>query len=319
MKAITRTAYGGPEVLHLKEIAMPVPKANELLVRVHYTTVNRTDCGILWGKPALIRAFTGLRYPRDLVPGTDFAGVVEKVGAAVTTFSVGQRVWGVNTDGMQSQAEYVAVAQNKAIAQIPDGVTFAQAAASGEGAHYALNYVLSQNMQAGHRVLLNGGTGAIGSAAIQLLKYRGAYVVATAPNQHIAKVKALGADEVIDFENQDFTTLGEQFDFVFDSVGKSEWKKCQPLLKPGGRYISSELGPGAENLYLPFLTLFSARKMKFPIPVNHKRSVAYLTEMLKKGAFNPLIDRIFKPEEIAEAYTYVNSGRKVGNVLVDFS
>ena len=319
MKAITRTAYGGPEVLQFKDVPTPKPKSNELLVRVHASSVNRTDCGILWGKPYLIRAFVGLRKPSHLIPGTDFAGVVQGVGAEVSNFAIGDRVWGFYDQGLQSHAEYMVIASNGPVAKIPDGISYSDAAASGEGAHYALNYILSQKMQAHHRVLLNGGTGAIGSAAIQILKDLGAYVVATSPTAHVEKVKALGADKVIDFEKEDFTQCGEQFDFVFDSVGKSEWKKCKPLFLPGGAYISSELGPGAENLYLPFLTTFSQKKMRFPLPKDCKRSVNYLTNLLAKGAFKPLIDKTVKPEEFAEVYTYVSSGKKIGNVLLDFS
>jgi NADPH:quinone reductase-like Zn-dependent oxidoreductase len=152
-----------------------------------------------------------------------------------------------------------------------------------------------------------------------MLKDIGAYVVATSPTAHVEKVKALGADRVIDFEKEDFTQCEEQFDFVFDSVGKSEWKKCKPLLLPGGAYISSELGPGAENLYLPFLTAFSQKKMRFPLPTDCKRSVNYLTALLAKGSFRPLIDKTVKPEEFSEVYTFVSSGKKTGNVVLDFS
>lgn len=319
MKALVRTTYGGPEVLQLTNVPAPTPGKQHILVRVCASTISRTDCGILWGAPFVLRFFTGLRRPKLSITGSDFAGVVEAVGADVKTFAVGDRVWGFNDEGLQSHAEYIVVDAAEAIEIIPDGISFTQAAASAEGAHYAVNYVLSQNIHAGQRVLVNGGTGAIGSAAIQILKAIGAHVVATAPSAHVATVKALGADAVIDFETEDFTKIGERFHVVFDAVGKSEWKKCKPLLLPGGCYLSSELGPGAQNLYLPLLTAFRSKKMKFPLPTNRKRSLAYMQTLLAKGAFNPLIDKVIKPEQALEAFSYVHSGKKIGNVILDFT
>lgn len=319
MKAIARTTYGGPEVLVIKDVSKPQPKPNEVLVRVHASTISRTDCGILWGAPFVFRFFIGLSKPKRSITGSDFAGVVEEVGAEVTRFKKGDRIWGFNDEGLESHAEYVVVKADEALEKIPEGISFTQAAASAEGAHYALNYILSQKMSAGQRILLNGGTGAIGSAAIQMLKDLGAFVVATAPTSHLQVVKDLGADEVLDFQKEDFTQCGQKFYCVFDSVGKSEWKKCKPLLMPGGRYISSELGPGAQNLYLPLLTAFSSRKMKFPLPANRKRSLAHVNGLLAKGAFKPLIDKVIKPEQALEAFNYVHSGKKIGNVVIDFS
>ena len=319
MKAIFRTSYGGPEVLQIKDLPIPIPGKKEVLVRVHASTISRTDCGILWGAPFVFRFFIGLNKPKRQITGSDFAGVVEKVGEGVTRFKKGDRVWGFNDEGLQSHAEYMIVQEDEALEIIPQGISFTQAAASAEGAHYAVNYVLGQNMGAGQRILVNGGTGAIGSAAIQILRDIGATIVATAPGACLETVRKLGADEVIDYQKEDFTQTSQRFNFVFDSVGKSEWKKCKPLLLPGGRYLSSELGPGAQNLYLPLVTAFSSRKMKFPLPNNRKRSLTYMNKLLAKGAFNPLIDKIIRPEQALEAFNYVNSGKKIGNVVIDFS
>ena len=317
MKAITRSKYGGPEVLKITDVPIPEPTAEQVLVSVHYTTVSRTDCGILWGAPFVFRLFIGLRAPRLKITGSDFAGEIVAIGSAVKKYKVGDRVFGFNDEGLQSHAAYLVINENEALAKIPDNTTFQAAAASAEGAHYALNYVLSQKMQADSRVLVNGGTGAIGSASIQLLKSIGAYVVATAPTAHVEKVKLLGADQVIDFQNTDFTQCGQEFNFVLDSVGKSEWRKCKPLLLPGGKYLSSELGPNAENIYLPILTSFRSRQVKFPVPVNRKRSINHMAALLGQGVFHPLIDREYTPEDIAQAFEYVNSGKKIGNVLLN--
>jgi NADPH:quinone reductase-like Zn-dependent oxidoreductase len=173
-------------------------------------------------------------------------------------------------------------------------------------------------MNGQHRIMVNGGTGAIGSAGIQMLKALGAYIVATAPTNHLEKVKGLGADRVMDFQTEDFTQIDEKFHFVFDSVGKSNFGKCKPIMLDGGIYVSSELGPGAENLYLPLLTLFSKNQVKFPTPTKRRESVKYIAELLSAGKFNPLIDKVVSPDDIVEAFHYVNAGKKVGNVILEF-
>ena len=319
MKAITRIAYGGPDVIAIKDIPVPVPKRNEVLIKVHATTVSRTDCGALWGKPYLIRAFIGLRKPSLQVPGTDFAGEVIGLGSDVTNFKMGDRVWGFNDQGLASHAEFMTFPADDAIAIIPENIAYQHAVASAEGAHYAYNFINKIKVEAGHDVLVNGGTGAIGSAAIQLLKARGVRVTATAATPYLEKVKALGADVVIDYLKEDFTQQKQQFNFILDAVGKSSFGQCKSILKPGGVYLSSELGPGAENLYLPFTTRFLNKKVIFPIPSNCKRSVLFMNELLAQGKFNPLIDKTYRPEQIAEAFQYVVSGEKIGNVILNWT
>lgn len=317
MKAVLRTQYGYPTVLNLGDIPIPQPKFNELSIKVHATTINRTDCGILRGKPALIQAFTGLGKPKDKTPGTDFAGVVEEVGAGVTRFKRGDKVWGLNDRGLASQAEYMVIPEDKAIFPVPVGFSFAQAVACAEGAHYAVNFINKVSLFMDHKVMVNGGTGAIGSAAIQLLKAKGLFVTATAPTDHLTTVKTLGADRVIDYQNEDFTKDNEKYDFVFDAVGKSSFAQCKPLLKENGTYISSELGPHSENPLLALVAPFtSGKKVKFPLPTNIKGSLAVVLDLMKQGKFKPLIDRTYTFNEIREAYTYVLSGQKTGNVIL---
>lgn len=312
MKAATRTVYGGPEVLSINETAKPTPAANELLVKVHAATVNRTDCGILWAKPFIMRFFTGLTKPKLPTTGTDFAGEVKAVGAAMTDFKVGDRIFGFNDNGLCSHAEYLTIAADQPITTIPEGISYKQAAASAEAAHYAYNFINKVNIKAGDNVMLNGGTGAIGSAALQMLKAMGVMVTATCRTQHVDLVKEMGADKVIDYLQEDFTQDDAQYDFVFDAVGKSTYGKCKHLLKPDGVYLSSELGPGTQN---PFLALVSPH-VKFPVPTDIKRSLSVVKDLLAQGKFKPLIDRTYPLEEIREAFTYVDSGEKVGNVVL---
>ena len=317
MKASTRTTYGSPDVITVKEVEKPAPKPNEILVRVHATTVNRTDCGALWGKPFLFRFFIGLFRPRNFITGTDFAGIIEAVGEKVTAFKPGDRVWGFDDNTLPSHAEYMALDCRKPIMKIPTGFTFEQAAASAEAAHYAYNFLNKVKLEPENKVLVNGGTGGIGSAAIQFLKSMGIYVTAVCHSQHNNRVRTLGPDRIIHYDKEDFTKDDELYDFVFDAVGKSSFKPCTRILKNKGIYISSELGPGAENLYLPLFTFIKGgRRVVFPLPMDISKSLTYVTDLAEKGKFKPLIDRTYTLDQIKEAFEYVNCGQKIGNVII---
>lgn len=320
MKAAIRTKYGPPEVLSIEDVEIPTPKENEIVVRVHATTVNRTDCAILTGKPFVIQFFTGLGRPSLPSTGTDFAGEIATVGKNVTAFKAGDRVWGFGDEGLATHAQYVAVSIKKAVLKMPENCSYEQAAASAEGAHYAYNFINKVHLKPGQKVLVNGATGAIGSAAVQILKYMGVYVVAVCDTKNVALIESLGADKVIDYTKEDFTKQEEKFDFVFDAVGKSTFDKCKPLLQPNGIYISSELGPNAQNLYLPLITKISGgKRVVFPIPSNIKGSLLFIKELLEKEKFKPVIDRTYPLEKIREAFEYVASGQKTGNVMITFA
>ena len=206
MKAAIRRNYCGPEQLQIQEVPLPILKADEILVKVKATTVNRTDCGVLTGKPYAIRLFTGLFRPYRAVTGTDFAGVVVDIGSKVQAFEIGDEVYGFYDQGMESHAEYVAVSTAKAVMQKPENVTFDQAVASLEGAHYDYYFLKGLPVKAGDRILINGGTGAIGNAALQLLKHLGAHVTVTCETPYVALLKARGADRVIDYLQEDLRT-----------------------------------------------------------------------------------------------------------------
>ncbi len=318
MKAIIYTAYGPPDVLQIKEVDKPVPKNNEVLVRVKATTVNRTDCAMLSAKPFIMRFGTGLFKPTQPVLGTEFAGEVEAVGAGVTAYKAGDRVFGFNDMGLRAYAAYLTIADDKALTTIPGNINYKQAAACCEGAHYAYNMINKVKLVAGQQVLVNGASGGIGSAAVQLLKYFGAHVVAVCGTKNIELVKGLGADRVIDYTTADFTKAGEKYDYIFDAVGKSSFGKCKPLLNAGGRYLSSELGWMAENIFLALAApLMGNRKVIFPIPKDIKASVALIKKMLEEEKFKPVIDRQYSLEQIPEAFRYVQTGEKTGNVVIN--
>ena len=323
MKAAVRTKYGSPDILNIKEIEKPIPADNEVLIRVYATTVNRTDVGILWGKPLLMRLlFTGLFKPKSLITGTDFAGKIESVGKKIKSFKVGDRVWGFG-GGRGTHAHYITISEDKSLTIIPDNITYEQAAASAEGAHYAYNSVRKVKLKSGQKVLLNGATGAIGSALLQLLKYFEATVTAVCDTKNIELVKSLGADKIIDYTKEDFTKDDEKYNFVFDAVGKSSFAKCKPLLQPGGVYTSTD---GFENLFLSFITPITGnlpgrpagKKVIFRLPTDTKGSILFIKNLLEKEKFKPVIDRKYPLEKIAEAYKYVDTGKKTGNVIINF-
>ncbi len=320
MKAAVYQNYGGPEVLDVKDVPKPSPGDLEVLIQVKACTVNRTDCANLLGKPLVMRLIVGLLKPTKAIPGTDFAGVIEAIGKKVKNFKVGDKVWGFKDAVLSSQAEYMIIKTGSNIFKMPENSDFITYAASAEAAHYA--YYMYNKVQSWKncKIMVNGGTGGIGSALIQMLKYEGAHVTATCRAEHSDRVLALGADIVIDYTKDDFTKSESQYDFVFDAVGKSSFGQCKGILKSDGVYVSSELGPGNENIYLPFITsLQSGRKVKFPFPIDVKKSLGFVTKLINEEKFKPLIDRSYKLEEIAEAYKYVLSGQKMGNVILDFS
>ncbi len=317
MKAAVRRKYGSPQVLCIEERAKPSPGDSDLLIRVVATTVNRTDCAILLGKPFIMRFFTGLFKPRLEITGTDFAGVVESVGKKVKGFVPGEKVWGFDDTGIPSHAEYLILSQKKAISHIPNNCSFEEAAASAEAAHYAYNFMNKVSVKKGHSVLINGSTSAIGSALLQFMKTVPARVTVVCPGSHFGLMKSLGADRLIDYKTEDFKKDKEQFDFIFDAVGKSTFYECRHLLNKEGIYISSEPGPYAQNLYLPlFTSLFSKKKVIFPLPGRIRESLSYLKKLIEEQHFKPLIDRKFLLNNIQEAFKYVLTGQKLGNVIL---
>jgi NADPH:quinone reductase-like Zn-dependent oxidoreductase len=317
MKAIVHTKYGPPDVLQLKEVERPTPKENEVLIKIHATTVNRTDCGFLRAKPFFIRFVSGLVRPKRTILGCEFAGEIEAVGRNVKSFVEGERVFGYSGVNFGAQAQYMTIPEQGMLSTVPPNLSYEEAAPIIEGAHYALNNIRKANIRSEQKLLVNGATGGIGSAAVQLAKYYGAEVTGVCATKNVELVKSLGADRVIDYTQGDFTKNGQEYDFVFDAVGKSSFGACKKLLKPGGIYCSTELGTMWQN---PFLALWTSKiggkKVIFPIPKEGKEDALFFKELIETGKFRPIIDRRYPLEQIADAYKYVEKGQKIGNVVI---
>ena len=315
MKAAVHTTYGPPSVVRISEVAPPSPGQAEVLIKVHATTVNRTDCAYRGGKPFLARVAYGPFKPRATTLGNEFAGRITAVGVGVTEFAVGDRVFGYSEGPFGAHAEYLAMRANGPMATMPADSTYERMAPAFEGAHYALSTINSTQILSGHRVLVYGATGGIGSAAVQLLRNLGVEVTAVCRAEHIELVRQLGADRVIDLQN--FPADEHTYDVVIDAVGKSSFGACRHLLAPRGVYVSSELGPYSQNPFLALTTpLLRGKKVKFPIPTQNQEMVRYFKGLIESGRFAPLIDRTYPLEQIVEAYEYVETGQKIGNVVI---
>jgi NADPH:quinone reductase-like Zn-dependent oxidoreductase len=318
MRAAVITRYGSPDVVKVGDAPKPLPAAGEVLVRVHAATVNRTDCGEL--RPGILgRLFFGLRRPRRTIFGLDFAGVVEAVGAEATAFKPGDRVFGMCSHRSNgAQADYVCVPESGPIAVMPANCLFDEAVVC-EGAYYADSGLKKFHVGPGHKILIYGASGAIGSSAVQLAKAYGAEVTAVVPTRHLELARSLGADRVIDYTAEDFSRIGERFDFVFEAVGKSSYFRYRRLLKPGGAFIATDAGPWGQ--YLPLL-LWSAiakdNRVVVPLPPRGggHAFVAFLKARMEAGQFRAVIDRSYPLEAIAEAYRYVETGQKAGIVVI---
>lgn len=316
MKAAIRRKYGLPDQINIERINDPVPKENEVLVKVFATTVNRTDCANLTAKPFIMRFILGFFKPRKIILGTDFSGEVISTGKDVKLIKKKDKVFGFSDLGAASQAEYICVSE-KELFVVPDGLDHKIAAASLEGAHYAYTFIHKVDIQPDQKVLINGATGGIGSALLQFVKQYKAEITATCDTKNIKLIQTLGADKVYDYSKEDFTQAKEQYDYIFDAVGKSTFGKCKPLLKSKGVYISSELGPYSQNIFYALASILSnGKKVIFPIPYDRQITIPYISQLLEKGKFKPVIDRVYELEEISQAYEYVIKGRKTGNVVI---
>lgn len=317
MKAVVYTKYRPPEVLQPKDVVKPSPKDNEVLIKVYATTMNRTDCGFRSAVYFISRFFSGLLKPKYQTLGCEFAGEIESIGKDVTSFKIGDKVFGYNDTKFGAHAEYMTMAENEAIVIMPSDLSFEEAAPIIEGAHYALCDLRAAKIKAGQNIMIYGASGGIGSAAIQLGRYYGANVTAVCNTKNVDLVKSLGADEVIDYQKQDFTNTDKKFDFVFDAVGKSSFGQCKPLLKEKGIYISTELGTNGENIFYAITTpLFGGMKVLFPLPTISKEDILFLKGLVEAGKFKPVIERKYSLEQIVEAAKYVETGQKTGNVVI---
>ena len=314
MRAVVHDRYGPPEVLRIEEVERPVPKDDEVLVSIRATTVTRSDCGFRGADPFFTRFFTGLRGPRRRITGTEFAGVVEAVGRGVTGFAVGDEVFGFRGG---ANAEFVCVPEGDALAHKPAGMTFEEAAAVPDGASIARACLGKADLHEGVSVLVYGATGAIGTAAVQLAAFTGAYVTAVGNTKNLELVRSLGADEVVDYLQEDFTRDGKTYDVIFDAVGKQSFRRCRSSLSPGGIFLETDLG---FMWHVPLLVLSTQwigdKKVTLPIPKYSKEDVLFVKELIEAGKYRAVVDRAYPLEDVVEATRYVETGQKTGNVVL---
>jgi NADPH:quinone reductase-like Zn-dependent oxidoreductase len=316
MKAVVYDRYGPPEVQRLAEVERPVPKDNEVLVKIHATTVTRTDCGVREGKPFVVRFFFGLLRPKQRILGTELAGEVEAVGAAVTEFAVGDRVFGSTSAFMSgTHAQFIAMRESGPLALKPARMSFEEAAAVSDGAVLALMCLEAAHVRKGQKILVYGASGSIGTAGVQLAKHFGADVTAVCNTKNVELVRSLGADKVIDYTQEDFTKNGDTYDVIFDAVGKHSFKESKGSLKRGGAYLATD---GFENLFLALWTSrIGDKKALFPIPPHYtKKNVLFFKELIEAGKYRAVIDRCYPLEDVVEATRYVETQQKTGNVVL---
>jgi NADPH:quinone reductase-like Zn-dependent oxidoreductase len=316
VRAVVHDRYGPPDVLRLEEVERPVAADGEVLVRVHAAAVTRTDSGYRAAHPFFARAFTGLRRPKRRILGSEFAGEVEAVGAAVTRFAVGDRVFG--SSGFGAHAEFVRVRESARVAHLPAGMGFAEAAAICEGALYALTTLRSASLREGQRILVYGASGAIGTAAVQLARNFGAHVTAVCSTRNVEVVRSLGPDRVIDYTAEDFTRNGGTYHVIHDAVGKHSFLRCRHSLKPGGVYVTNDLGFLWQVPLLVVLTSWIGdKKVQLPLgPPTTRQDVLLLKELIEAGKYRAVVDRCYPLEQVVEAARYVDTARKTGNVVL---
>lgn len=321
MKAAYVNAYDSLEAFEIKELAKPTPSANEILVKVVASSVTRADVMMLSGKPYFTRLFVGLTKPKNPIPGTGFSGVIEAVGADVKGFEIGDAVFGETTLGFNANAEYLTIAQDGVLLKKPSNLSHEMAAGFCDGYITSYNFLKElADIQTGQEVLINGASGSLGTAAVQLAKRFGAKVTAVCSAKNASLVRNLGADEVIDYAQSDFTKGNKKYDIIYDTVGKSDYCSCRAVLKEKGQYLSPVMAMGL-IVQSMWTDKFAAKKAKFAATGLRKAEelrefLNALLTMHEAKPFHETIDKVFKLEDIAAAHAHVKSGHKVGNVVL---
>jgi NADPH:quinone reductase-like Zn-dependent oxidoreductase len=329
MKAAVCDKYGPPDVLRIDDVPRPIPRDDEVLVRVRAATVNRTDCAFRQGRPFYVRLgysyfttgspFKAIAHPSCRILGTEFSGVVEAIGVNVTEFAAGDAVFGVNVGRFGTHAEFVCVAERGPIAAMPGGTSFEDAAAVCDGVILAMMCLRRGDLRPGRSILVYGASGSIGTAGVQLAaKHFGADVTAVCNTRNVDVVRSLGADRVIDYTREDFTRGGEKYDVIFDAVGKSSFRRCRGALTPTGTYLATD---GFANMALMLWTARSgAQKVVFPIPPRYTKSdVVFLKDLMAAGQYLAVVDRVYPLADVVAATKYVETEQKTGNVVLSVS
>lgn len=324
MKTVIQDQYGAPEVLQLVEVEKPTPADNEVLIQIHATTVTATEAVFRQGKPYFSRLFTGLTKPKIKTLGEELAGEIVAVGKDVTEFKVGDQVFGTAGPDFGAAAEYHRVPADEVLALLPPNLTYQEAAASVDGFLTALPFLRDGgNIQRGHKVLINGASGSVGAAAVQIAKHYGAEVTGVCSARNIELVKSLGADHVVDYTSEDFTKNGETYDIIFDAVGKITYSHSKKSLKPNGIFLSAGMGLGVIRhvIWTSFMGSKKAKIMATGLrpPQERVKDLRLLKELMEDGTIKPVIDRSYPLEQIQEAHRYVDTGRKKGNVVINIA
>jgi NADPH:quinone reductase-like Zn-dependent oxidoreductase len=325
MKAVVYDRYGSPDVLRIEDVERPVPKEDEVLVKVRATTVTRADvhtreANRSSGRAMMVlsRLISGPRRPRQRILGREFAGEIEAVGAAVSEFAAGDRVFGLGGLTFGAHAEFMCIRESARIAHMPAGMSFEEAAPICDGALNALMCLKEADLRKGRTILIYGASGAIGTAGVQLARYFGADVTAVCGTKNLELVKSLGADRVIDYTKEDFTKNGQTYNVIFDAVGKHSFRRCRSSLEPGGIYLPTD---GPVNILLALMpSRKGAKRVVFQLPPRQPtKDVLFLKGLVEAGKFRPVIDRCYPLEDVIEATRYVESQQKTGNVVLTVS
>ena len=322
MKAIVYREYGSPDVLKLEEVEKPTPKDNELLIKIHATTVTATEATFRRGEPLIARLFTGLTKPKNTRLGEELAGEIEAVGKDVTRFKIGDQIFGTAGPEFGANAEYICLPEDGVLTIKPANMDYEEAASSVDGVLTALPFLRDTgNIQSGQKVLINGASGSVGAAAVQLAQVFGAEVTGVCSTSNVELVKSLGANKVIDYTQEDFTQSQETYDLIFDTVGKTSFARCKKTLKPNGIFLEAAINGLGLLPQVLWTAMFGSKKVKIAATGlrpegDRRKDLVFLKELIEAGKIKPVIDRCYPLEHIAEAHRYVDTGHKKGNVVI---
>ncbi len=317
MKAVVYTRYGSPDVLQIREIAKPVPKDNEVLIRIYATTVTSGDCRMRKADPFAVRFINGLTKPQKItILGNEFAGEIEEVGKNVKLFSKGDQVFGQAGMSLGTNAEYLCLREDASFVLKPKNLSFEEAACIPFGGNTAIHFLRKGDIRSSQKVLIYGASGSLGTAAIQLAKSFGAEVTGVCSTSNVELVKSLGADKVFDYTKEDFTKSSQTYDIIFDTIGKSPFSGCVKALKQKGIYLRAvhmSIPPIVRGLWV---SMTSSKKVIGGVASELKENLLFLKDLIESGKLKPVIDRRYPFEQTAEAHRYVDKGHKRGNVAI---